>query len=367
MDDAWVWDFWLANDGDQHHIFFLNAPMSLGDPDRRHRAARIGHAVSRDLSNWTQISPPFSVGVGSSFDEHATWTGCTVQGDDGLWRMFYTGSRYLADEPDLANIETVGLAVSADLIHWEKRPGPVTAADPRWYETYGSSDWKEEAWRDPWVFRDPAGNGWHMLVTARANYGASDDRGVIGHAISDDLDNWEVLPPLSVPGSGFAHLEVPQVVEINRIWYLIFSCPVEALSAEHAQTVADPGVWTLPIQNPTAPFDVRQAHAMTTHEFYSGRVVQLRDGSFALMGFLNSQADDSFPGVVSDPVPLSLDAGGYLTVESSPIAYPAPQHQPAVQARLVEQSHHEHHPAPPHPTSDASRRPVSDVRQEETP
>ena len=28
-----------------------------------------------------------------------------------------------------------------------------------------------DTWRDPWVFPDPAGDGWHMLITARAAAG----------------------------------------------------------------------------------------------------------------------------------------------------------------------------------------------------
>ncbi len=57
-----------------------------------------------------------------------------------------------------------------------------------------------------------------MLVTARARDGVERDRGVIGHAWSADLRRWEIRPPLSAPGAGFAHLEVPQVVRIEGRW-----------------------------------------------------------------------------------------------------------------------------------------------------
>ena len=52
LPDHWVWDFWLADDGDRYHLFYLHAPKSLGDPQLRHRNARIGHASSTDL-RWT--------------------------------------------------------------------------------------------------------------------------------------------------------------------------------------------------------------------------------------------------------------------------------------------------------------------------
>jgi len=36
LQDHRVWDFWFADDGERHHIFFLKAPKAIGDPDQRH-------------------------------------------------------------------------------------------------------------------------------------------------------------------------------------------------------------------------------------------------------------------------------------------------------------------------------------------
>jgi len=33
FDDRWVWDFWLADEGPLTHVFYLQAPRSLGDRD----------------------------------------------------------------------------------------------------------------------------------------------------------------------------------------------------------------------------------------------------------------------------------------------------------------------------------------------
>ena len=49
LEDHWVWDSWIADDGDLYHLFFLQAPRSLVDPGKRHTAATVGHATSRDL------------------------------------------------------------------------------------------------------------------------------------------------------------------------------------------------------------------------------------------------------------------------------------------------------------------------------
>ena len=79
------------------------------------------------------------------------------------------------------------LATSTDLVTWTRDPtNPLLRADPRWYEVLGEG-WPGENWRDPWVYRDPGGAGWHMFLTARARTGPEDGRGVVGAAWSPDL------------------------------------------------------------------------------------------------------------------------------------------------------------------------------------
>ena len=63
LPDHWTWDFWLADDGDRHHVFFLMAPTSLGDPDLRHHNARVGHAVSDDLQEWEFLGEALAPGA----------------------------------------------------------------------------------------------------------------------------------------------------------------------------------------------------------------------------------------------------------------------------------------------------------------
>ena len=53
--DRWVWDFWLLEDKDDYHIFYLQAPRALIDERLRHFNATIGHAVSKDLTNWRKL------------------------------------------------------------------------------------------------------------------------------------------------------------------------------------------------------------------------------------------------------------------------------------------------------------------------
>lgn len=304
LDTHWVWDFWLADDGDLFHMYYLHAPKSLGDQHLRHRNARVGHATSTDLTHWTDLGVVLEPGEPGAFDETATWTGSVICGPDGTWRMFYTGSRFLAADSN-ANIETVGVATSTDLHHWTKLPGPIVAADARWYETLGDSSWPEEAWRDPWVFPDSAGDGWHMLITARANTGDERDRGVVGHAVSSDLLTWEVRPPLTTPGSGFAHLEVPQVTTIDGRSVLLFSCDSPALAGSRAGTTG--GIWALGIDSPEGPFDAGSSRLLVDESLYSGRLIRDRSGAWVLLAFENSTSDGGFTGSLSDPIPVDFD------------------------------------------------------------
>lgn len=304
LDTHWVWDFWLADDGELFHMYYLHAPRSLGDPELRHRNARVGHATSADLVDWNDLGPVLDAGGPGEFDETATWTGSVLKGPDGVWRMFYTGSRFLAAD-STANIESVGVAKSADLHTWVKQPGSIARADGRWYETLGDSDWPEEAWRDPWVFAADDGSGWHMLVTARANTGDERDRGVIAHATSPDLEHWTAQPPLSAPGSGFTHLEVPQVATIDGKHVLLFSCDGAALAGIRSGDVG--GIWALEIDSPTGPYEPGRAVLLADEALYSGRAIRDRSGAWMLLAFENSGGQGDFVGSLSDPIPLGWD------------------------------------------------------------
>ena len=56
LPDRWIWDFWLARHGDDHHVFYLQAPKSIGNPDARHWNVSVGHAVSRDYLRFQQAN-----------------------------------------------------------------------------------------------------------------------------------------------------------------------------------------------------------------------------------------------------------------------------------------------------------------------
>ena len=299
LPEAWTWDFWIADTGTEYHLFFLYASRALHDPDRRHRRASIGHAVSTDLRSWTRVADAVVRGDAPAFDDVATWTGSTVRGDDGRWYLFYTGC---SDDPE-PSTQRIGLAISNDLETWEKVDGPILEADPRWYEKADDPAWYDEAWRDPWVFRDEVAGCWRMLITARANDGEPHERGVIARASSPDLVRWEVEAPASEPNAGFGQLEVPQVEFVDGRWVLLFCCLVNEIAERRKADAGTGGVWAAFGESANGPFDIEGAIRLTDDSRYAGRIVRDRAGVWQFLAFRLIE-DGVFVGGLADPVPF---------------------------------------------------------------
>ncbi|QNK80777.1 glycoside hydrolase family 68 protein [Nakamurella sp. PAMC28650] len=302
LPESWVWDFWLADDGENYHLFFLYASRALPRPDDRHYRASIGHATSADLTNWDRVQDVMVRSDAPAFDDLATWTGSVVRHPDGTWFLFYTGVTLT----ERGNRQQIGYATSADLLHWRKSgSNPLLCADSRWYETLADGQWHDEAFRDPWVFADPDGNGWHMLITARANYGRADDRGVIGHARSPDLRTWVLGPPLTEPGQGFGQLEVTQVEIVDGRPVLLFSCLDSDVSKSRLATGTTGGVWWAGAQSLLGPFQIADAQQLTDRRRYSGRIIRNRDSDdWTFLAFDYDADDGGFVGTIADPQPI---------------------------------------------------------------
>lgn len=322
LPDRWIWDFWLATDpprpgqppqpGDSYHLFFLQAPRSLHDPDLRHWHVSIGHAVSTDLRHWRLLPDALAPGRPGAWDDYTVWTGSVLH-HQGRWWMFYTGT----GRRERGKVQRVGLAVSEDLVTWRRHSDqPLIEADPRWYEV-DQRDWYELAWRDPWVFPSPDHDGFHVLLTARARHGSPPTRGVVGHATSDDLVTWTVRAPVTEPG-WYGHLEVPQVEKIGDRWWLLFSTPAapehpghgtHALSAAHP---LGPYRW-----NSYQPLDVDLGGSR-----YGGRLVRT-DTGWQLLAWLQ-HGPEGFVGELADPSPVrQLDSGRLMLAPGVGAAPPA--------------------------------------------
>jgi beta-fructofuranosidase len=304
LPDHWVWDSWLAQDAGTFHLFFLRASRALVRPERRHIRAAVGHAVSADLRSWRLMPDALVHTERPAFDQHAVWTGSVIRGDDGRWYQFFTG----VTRVDAAPIQRIGLAISDDLIAWRRASSrPIVRAVPRWYDCIGGEFGVSEAWRDPYVFADPGGDGWHMLITARAPGGHSPWRAVIGHARSADLLHWQVEPPLTEPGV-FHDMEVAQVQFIDGQAVLVFSCPPAGVAPERRRPGPGGATWTIATDSLERGWAVDDAVAFAHPSLYSGRLVRDVDGEWSLIGFRNIERG-RFYGEILDPVPVAWKDG----------------------------------------------------------
>ncbi|HTF83861.1 MAG TPA: family 43 glycosylhydrolase [Cellvibrio sp.] len=315
LDDKWVWDFWFAKDGDEYHMFYLQANKSLLNPELRHWNVSIGHAVSKDLKQWTVL--PDAIAPTTDNDEapdsYTTWTGCVIKVED-TWFMYYTGT--MRAEKGL--VQRVCLAQSQDLTHWKKYSGnPVVELDTRWYDGLKLAYWHDASWRDPWVVKDPEKNLYHMFITARANTGAPDGRGAVAYASSENLIDWTVGKPFLAPG-WFGEMEVPQIEKIGERYYLF--CSVSArfhseLHRQQASCVPQTGVKYFVAENFYGPFTCLGNGFLTgpaQEGLYSGRVVQGPDKEWYLMAFMGNDRQGNFVGSIIDPIRIVQTAEGEL-------------------------------------------------------
>lgn len=302
----WAWDSWPIDDGDQHHLFYLQAPRSLGDPDRRHHNASIGHAVSTDYENWSVLPDALTPAESPAWDDLATWTGSVVRAPDHTWHLFYSA----ISRRDGGRVQRIGRAHSTDLITWHRPTSdPLLEADPRWYETTTTS-WREVAWRDPWVIQDPSSADWHMLITARVPHGPAHSRGVIAHAQSTDLITWSVHPPLTTP-AGFGHLEVPHAVTLNNRPVLLFCCTEQDISPTRQATTLKSGMWSAPAATLTGPYDMEAATPIEDPSIYAAHLVNVPNKGPALLGF----SHHNFNGVINSPLPVRMRPNGTLSTQ----------------------------------------------------
>jgi beta-fructofuranosidase len=318
LPDRLIWDFWFAprKPGEPYHVFYLQAPRDLPDPEQRHVIASVGHAVSSDLINWTERPTALAPGSPGSWDDRAIWTGSIFERDCRFY-WFYTALG-LRD-----GVQRIGLATSTDpaLEHWERHQvNPILEADSRWYEKADPALNSPEACRDPWVCADPSTERYFMFFTARVNQGPIDGRGVIGCATSNDLIHWEQRAPVTEP-SDFGELEVPQLFWFGGRWYLLF-CTAKHSAARIARqgpSAAWFGTHYLVSDAITGPYRLLTDEPLVGDAqgtFYAGRVVEDPNGRLCFMAWRRLDEEGNFLGALSDPAPLESLPDGRLRVDS---------------------------------------------------
>jgi beta-fructofuranosidase len=158
-----------------------------------------------------------------------------------------------------------------------------------------------------------------MLLTARANHGALDERGVVGHATSLDLVNWAVEAPLSRAGCGFGQLEDLQVEVVDERPVLFFSCH----GADMARRMSSSGgTFAVGGASVLGEWPVGEAQQLSDDSLYCGRGIRDRSGQWVMLAFHNV-GGEGFVGEISDPMPLTFSAEGKLKLLPRPGWAPA--------------------------------------------
>jgi len=167
----------------------------------------IGFARSRDLVHWEEFGGVLRPEDGAPWERGGLYKSWLME-HDGLFYLFYNAK----DHDDFGSvavpprwIEQTGLAVSRDLVTWERySSSPVLAVG-------GAGAFDERFASDPCVLRD--GDQWVMFYFGLAADGHARE----GLAISRDLLHWEksggVLLDIGAPGSiDDIHTHKPAVI-----------------------------------------------------------------------------------------------------------------------------------------------------------
>src|SRR5262245_17197674 len=197
-------DYLVKKDG-LWHLFYTNLYVP-GEP-----VEYIGHAVSADLINWTEHTPPIIASPdASAWRGVEVWAPMIVDRPGGGWIMAYTG---LCE----TGAQRMGFMTSNDFETWtpfnDSLPFEPDSIRYAWSATTYSSA------RDPHLVLQ---NGvWHLLYCARTADGVP----AIGHAESPDLINWTHDDPLLTQGAGWQspELESPGVTFFGGKTYLFWS------------------------------------------------------------------------------------------------------------------------------------------------
>ncbi len=220
LEGRWINDAWYNEADDAVHMYFLTRTEGSKE------GLDIGHAVTCDLVNWEYFGLALTRGAPGSWDDKNLATGSVIRRGGRYW-MAFTGHKM--GEPLF--VQRVGVAVSDDLLLWEKLPeNPTSEADPAHYELVSTGDRTLTHWRDPFLL--DTGEEVIQYVCARGTEGDITLRGTVGLARSTDMRSWEALPP-SEHDPIAEEMEAPQVLEIGGRCYLVFCTKVQWLSPSY--------------------------------------------------------------------------------------------------------------------------------------
>ena len=200
-------DYYVFKEGDTFHLFY-NVGIA-GESQQWFEAGNekaFGHSTSKDFKTWQHHPRVLNAVPGS-------WEGMVVSAPsiikhDGTYYMFYTGF-----DDRVPGKQTIGLATSKDLFHWERHPrNPIYEAPP-W------ADRRADGYidcRDSHVIK----YGDDFLLFTMVSTSKSAGKGAIALAVSKNLIDWEDLGPAV---ETFKEPESPRVFQHGEYFYMFVS------------------------------------------------------------------------------------------------------------------------------------------------
>lgn len=286
--DLYLWDSWFAKKDGIYHLYHLQAPRKYSQ-DERHKHARIGLSISRNLHDWNYQGEILTLGKEGEWDSHAQWTGCVFQ-EGSTYYKFYTG----IGSEDL--VQRIGLAISQDLKKWEKFDrNPILEASDDYVVFEGRDESnRPHAWRDPYVFR--IGEKYYMTISARSKSGPPRQNGVIVLAKSNNLLDWEIKKNVYEPHR-WPVMECSQIIPHKGTFHLLFTCDHES----HY------GLFRCKSNSLTGEYQkVTDKPIVCGNHIYGIRGFEKQGDKVLGFGFINKR-NGKFVGKLSTPIEISLD------------------------------------------------------------
>ncbi|MHB9034026.1 MAG: glycoside hydrolase family protein [Anaerolineae bacterium] len=231
-----MWDTWLYYHEGTHYLFTLHQSQEKTPWDG------ISLATSRDGVHFEEQEPIIAK------RPEAAWLGT-----GSTWRA---GEQFVLNfSEDYGGVQAIFMAVSDDLLHWERlgdayRCGP----DPRWYDNTRSGRW-DCIWALP-----RAGGGCWGYLTARP---WSRTPGVqyesVGMVESADGLHWQAAAPPDIDWGARPRMDVHEVGAVEEIdgrYYMLLCYDESKLGNRHASYTlgARRGMYTFIADNPRGPF-----------------------------------------------------------------------------------------------------------------
>lgn len=176
----------------QYHIFYQCFPYGP-----RWGRMHWGHAVSEDLVHWNHEG--IALFPSKHGDRDGCFSGSAVE-YDGKMYLFYTGVRYLAENPEDTNlcadeqfVSAQMMITSEDGIHFDNIRDKMEIIGPLEDESLGDKTHT----RDPKVWREK--DAWYMVLGTHGD----DLNGKLLFYRSDDLRQWSFVNSVSKDGFGW--------------------------------------------------------------------------------------------------------------------------------------------------------------------